>query len=109
MSNREDAQRFMTALYGERIPDDSRLVISWGESGKAITQHRWESDLDAAIAVAMSKAETHNVYFGINLRDARAEKERNRGETKDLRYIHAIFADLDYGTEGHKTDIGLPK
>ncbi len=101
------AQQFFTALYGTHIPEDSRLVISWGESGKAITSHRWESDLDAAIAVAMSKAETHNVYFGINLRDARAENERNRGKTHDLRYIQAIFADLDYGTEGHKTDTGL--
>jgi hypothetical protein len=101
------AQQFFTALYGTHIPEDSRLVISWGESGKNITNHRWESDFDAAIAVAMSKAETHNVYFGINLRDAKAEKERNRGDAKDLRYVHAMFADLDYGTEGHKTDTGL--
>jgi hypothetical protein len=95
MINREDAHQFLSALHGERLPDDSWLVISWTEPEGL--KSRWESDLSTALDIAMGKATTFNVYYGINLRDAKAEQDGKRGSMRSRGLILRISDFMTYG------------
>jgi hypothetical protein len=86
-----DAMLFLNTLFGQAIGPEAKVAI-WTLPDRAT---RWFDDARLAADYALSRAETHEVYFGLGL--YRPDVESGRGLAADVRAITCVWADIDFG------------
>lgn len=96
MTNRDDASQFINALFPV-LPEHGRILI-WRVPGRL-------SDFcktpDEAAALAVKRAETHDVYIGMGIQPDTL-KPAQRGKTDQILGIGGVWADIDFDVDGKK-------
>ena len=108
MIDADKIRYFLTCLYGA-VEDDSRLVLSYANLDKKL-RSEWikPDDTQAATEFFRSHQDNPATYFGVALRDGRAERgEYSRGGTGDVVDIPGLWCDVDIAGGAHAQQ-GLP-
>ena len=115
--------KFFSTLFQDCLGPTQQLVV-WclRPARPGAAEITWHTDIPSAErAVRLAEAAQHagaprDVYFGVSLQDPVAmareaerlgkppETRRRRGYSKTARVLPGFFADIDYGSEGHKGD-----
>jgi P4 family phage/plasmid primase-like protien len=97
----DGAVQFLEALFGGVVSPERRLSIFTTPDKRA----RFFSDVAEAVAHAVSRMKTQNVYFGLGLI---AGEPKGRGKAADVCTIGGLWADIDLAAPW-RADKPLPK
>ena len=93
------AESFLATLYGEDAP--GYLPICTPEGGGFVTNWIPATDLRQAAKVAVDKAKSKDVYFGLGLHSEGLGRSK-RGKAEGVIAIPGFWADIDVRGEAHK-------
>src|SRR5687768_14692413 len=103
MTAQQQAYDFLARLYGDDAPGS---LLLWTLSNK---RSHWlpARDLREVAHLATELAYVDQVYFGCGLH-AEALGLHGRGEAEHVRTLPGLWADLDFGTAGHRSTRNPP-
>jgi len=109
----DDAARMYLATLTHGIPDNLFTYI-WTKTPDGVTPKKTRTTcfaghdgkvIDAMVKLAHDAAPTYDVYFGMGIADKKLPTyQRLQRDSRPAAGIMALWHDIDFGTDGHKTN-----
>jgi len=99
-----EVRAHLERIYGASLDAGLRVLVC----SKKNFAGSWHESIDSAAAAAMALAGETDVYVGIGTRRTPPKDTKKRGLAEEIDSIPGLWADIDFGTEGHEKK-NLPK
>ena len=100
-ADNQAAQAFLRRLWPENIPEDQWLLL-WTLTSSGSRRSQWYRDTEEVVIPA-----DRNVYLGVGL-SPRNYGPHGRCPTEEIVTLPGLWADVDYGQEGHQGGKNYP-